>query len=206
MMPPGPTRRALLALPGLLGACSVLPQRAYEERRQWPLLAPRPTALPPRPGGKVLLVRTLGAGPGLEARGLRTLQPDGSVRAAAYEEWSVPPAEAVEDATRRWLADSGLFAAVLAPGSRLPADLVLEGELDALVAEAAPDARTGRLRAAIGFVLLRQQALVTRALLQRTATAQRPLPDLQPATIAHAGGAALADLLAQIEASLAPFA
>ena len=42
-----------------------------------------------------------------------------------------PPAQAVEDGLRQWLAATGLFGAVLAPGSRLAADLVLEGDLTA---------------------------------------------------------------------------
>ena len=85
-------RRALL-LPLLLAGCG-LSERPYAERRQWPLIAPRPTALPPRPGGKVLEVRGFRAGPGLEARGLQSLDADGSIRTGFYEEWAVPPAQA----------------------------------------------------------------------------------------------------------------
>ena len=127
-------RRAVLASLLGLGGCG-LSQRPYLERRQWPLIVRRPTTEPARPRGRVLLVRTVRAGPGLEARGLQSLQPDGSVKVDFYEEWAVPPAQAVEDDLRQWLAASGLFAAVLAPGSRLPADLVLEGDLTAFWAD-----------------------------------------------------------------------
>src|SRR5450759_2112909 len=105
-------RRGVILLPALLAACG-LAERPYAERRQWPLLLRRPQSLPPRPGGPVLEVRTLRAGPGLEARGLQSLEPDGSIRTAFYEEWAVPPAQGAEDALRLWLADCGRFAAVL---------------------------------------------------------------------------------------------
>ena len=145
-------RRALLAAPLALAGCG-LETRPYAERRQWPLLVHRPQALPPRTGGPVLLVRSFTAGPGMEARGLQSVQPDGSIRTEFYEEWSVPPAQAVEEAVRSWLAQSGLFSAVLAPGSRLAADLVLEGELDALWTVPAENTA----RAALGLTLVAQE-------------------------------------------------
>ena len=82
---------------------------------------------PPNPRGRVLLVRDVRAGPGLEVRGLQWLQRDGSVHVDFYEQWAVPPAQAVEDDLRQWLADAGLFRAVVAPGSRLNADFVAGG-------------------------------------------------------------------------------
>src|SRR5215472_8066786 len=129
-------RRRVLALPLLLAACG-LSERPYAERRQWPLLIRRPNALPPRTGGRILEVRPINAGPGLEVRGLQSLEGDGSLHTAFYEEWAVPPAEGIGDALRLWLAGSGKFGAVVAPGSRLTADLVLEGELTALWTEPA---------------------------------------------------------------------
>jgi ABC-type uncharacterized transport system auxiliary subunit len=191
-------RRTWLGLLALGGCTSGLSQRPFAERREWPLVVHRPTVLPPRPGGRVLLVRAVRAGPGLEARGLQTVQPDGSIRTEYYEEWSVPPAEAVDADLRQWLADSGLFAAVLASGSRLPADLVLEAELDAIWFNAA----TGQVRVAMGVVLLDQTAASVRVNLQRRFEASAtPSNDTPPAIVA-ATRVALADLFTQIEAAL----
>jgi cholesterol transport system auxiliary component len=192
-------RRWLLAAPAALGACSILPARPYLEKRSWPLEVRRPTILPPRPGGLVLLVRTLRVAPGLEARGLQIVQGDGSIRTDFYEEWSVPPADAVEDSLRRWLTGSGLFAAVLAPGSRARADLALEGELHSLLATPAQ----GSSRAALGLVLLDLRPSPVRVLTQSDETAEAPLSGTTPPEIASSGRAAVARLLAGVETRLA---
>ena len=191
-------RRALLAT-ALLGGCSLLPARPYQEVRDWPLLAPRDGALPPRQGGPVLLVRSLRAAPGLEARGLRTLQPDGSLRVDPYEQWLVPPAEAVEDQLRRWLAASGLFAAVLPPGSLARADLVLEGELLRLVTD--PAQRVSL--AAMGAVLLDRRPAQPRLRLQTEAAGEAPLLQWSGPGVAHSACAAVAAMFAQLERRLA---
>jgi ABC-type uncharacterized transport system auxiliary subunit len=147
----------------------------------------------------VLLVRDVRAGPGLEVRGLQWLQPDGSVHVDFYEQWAVPPAQAAEDDLRQWLVDAGLFSAVVAPGSRLNADFVLEGELDALVA----DLNTGVVRAALALVLLDQRPNPTKVLLQKTETAEVKLAGTDPPAIAAGLKAALADVLRQAETDVA---
>ncbi len=192
-------RRALLAAPAVLAGCSILPNRPYLEKREWPLDPRRPVALPPRPGGPVLLVRTLRAAPGLDARGLEVLQADGSIRTHFYEEWSVPPADAVEDALRRWLGAAGLFGAVLAPGSRARADLALEGELLTLLALPA-----GRVsRASLGLVLLDLRPAPVRVLLQAEVAAEAPLPGSGAPETAGSGREAVARLLANVEQRVA---
>ncbi len=191
-------RRAWLAAAAALTGCSVLPQPPYTQKRDWPLLVRRPVALPPRTGGKVLLVRTIQAAPGLEFRGLQWKQPDGSVHIDYYEQWAVPPAQAVENSLRLWLADSGLFAAVMGPGSLLPADLTLEGELT----EFQGDPQAGVARVALALVLLDHRPQPVRILLQRTESATAPLKDTHPPAVAQALQAALVEVLQQTEQSL----
>ena len=146
----------------------------------------------------MLEVRTLRAGPGLDGRGLQPLEADGSIHTAFYEEWAVPPAQAVEDALRRWLADSGKFAAVVAPGSRMPADLELEGELTALWSE--PSA--GRAHASLSVVVVEQAGALPHITLQRTFAADAPLAGATPPDAVAAQVAALAQAFAAIEAAL----
>jgi ABC-type uncharacterized transport system auxiliary subunit len=191
------TRRALLAAPLLAAGCSLFEQ-PYVERRQWPLLVERPGVLPNRRGGKVLEIRTLRSGPGLDSRGLQTLQADGSVKIAFYEEWAVPPAEALEDSLRRWLTASGLFAAVVGPGSRVTADYALEGELGALWS----DPSRGIAHAALSIVLLGEQPDVAKVALQRRFEETAAMPADDPAAQVRAQVAALTVVLARAEAAL----
>lgn len=192
-------RRRFLMLTAALGGCSILPTRPYVERRDWPLDVRRPSVLPPNPRGPVLLVRTVRAAPGLETQGLQTIQADGSVHVDYYERWSAPPADAVEEQLRRWLAASGLFAGVLAPGSRARADLALEAELLTLVAAPAQASS----RASLGFVLIDLRPSPSHLLLQAEETGGARLPGLSPPEIAASGRDALADLLGGVERRLA---
>jgi hypothetical protein len=101
----------------------------------------------------------------------------------------------VEDQLRRWLSASGLFAAVLAPGSRAHADLVLEGELLTLIA----DPVHGVSRAALGVVLLDVRPAAARLRLQVEIRADAPLTAVTGPGAAQSGCAALAGLLASVE-------
>jgi ABC-type uncharacterized transport system auxiliary subunit len=194
-------RRAALGLLLGLAGCG-LSQRAFIEQVQWPLDPRRPVSLPPLRRGKVLLVRSVSAVPGLDARGLQTLLPNGSVWTDFYNQWAVPPALAIESALRLWLADAGLFAAVIAPGSRLIPDLVLEGTLTAFLADRA----AGTADAALSVVLLDQGRGGTGVVLQRNFVARPPLAATEAAGVAQALQQATADLLGQIEAALRPVA
>lgn len=189
-------RRMWLAAPLALAGCSL--ERPYAERRQWPLVARRARVERARAGAPVLVVRGLRAGPGLEVRGLQSLQADGSIRTEFYEEWAAPPAQAVEEAVRGWMADSGLFGAVVAPGSRVEADQVMEGELTGLWTIPA----TRQAHAAVGVTVLAQRAAVTRVVLQRRFVAEAPMAGTSAREAVEAQTAALAAVLAQIEAAL----
>ena len=189
-------RRMLLAAPLALAGCSL--ERPYAERRQWPLVARRGRVEAARRGGPVLLVRGLRAGPGLEVRGLQSLQADGSIRTEFYEEWAAPPAEGVEEALRGWLAESGLFSAVIASGSRVEADQVLEGELTGLWTVPA----TRQAHIALGITVLVQNPAAVRVRLQRRFTAEAPMAGSSAREAVEAQSAALAAVLAQVEAAL----
>jgi len=192
-------RRTCLAGVAALAGCSVLPQQPYLERRDWPLAARRPKVLPSRSRGLVLLVRSIEAGPGLERRGLQWKLPDGSLHIDFYEQWAVPPAQAVEDALRLWLADSGLFAAVVSPGSQLAADLVLEGELT----EFTGYPRAGIARAELALVLLDQRPKMPHIMLQKTESVTAPLTSTQPPSVVQSLQAALGGLLRETEQDIA---
>ena len=199
-------RRSFLMLP-LLAGCSVLPNRPYQETKRFALAPERPSRTTPPPNAPVLLVRSLHAAPGLDGRGLRSLTAGGEVATAYWQEWVAPPADLAEEALRRWLLASGRFAAVTQPGSRLRADLVLEGELIRLQAEPA----AGRAVAALAILLLAEPQSgpgEARILAQFTAEGSAPLrPGLDlraPGSEAAAAlSAALGEAFARVEEGLA---
>ena len=198
------TRRNLLSLlpPGAaLAACSAV-QTPFVEPLRVPLAPVR--AGPPRRGAgrRTLLLRTARAAPGLEGRLLRSVRADGTVDVEYYAEWTAPPAEAAEEAARRWLVASGLFSAVLAPGTRAAPDLTLEMELSALHA----DLGRGEARAALSAVLLRESTLGATVLAQAVQLGTAPLPPerpLGPDAQARATVEALGKALGGLEAMLA---
>jgi ABC-type uncharacterized transport system auxiliary subunit len=198
-------RSLLLAMPTLaipLAACSVLPSYDYVEPKRFPLLPVRPGAPASGPARRVLLVRLMRAAPGMDSRGLRSLRADGTEALAFYAKWTAPPAELAEEALRRWITDSGRFSAVITPGSRATADLVLESELTVLLA----DLGRREARAGLSVLVLRQQGAEMRPLRQFNVQGRAPLPtgnDLPPEALASGMNAALADALASLERSLA---
>ncbi len=191
-------RRSLLAAPLLAGACSLLPDRPYLETRRFPLAPVRegpPRRFRPR---RALLLRTLGAGAGLDQKGLITVKPDGTESVDFYAEWVAPPAEAAESALRRWLASCGLFTAVLAPGTRASPDLSLEGDLNRLAAFQAE----GVARAELSFVLLDERASPTRVAGQLVSRGSAALATGTQAPTAEAAADAMRQALANAFASL----
>jgi ABC-type uncharacterized transport system auxiliary subunit len=103
----------------------------------------------------------------------------------------------VEAALRTWLAESGAFAAVLAPGSRAPADLVLEGELTNLAT--GPDAAG---YAALGYALLDQRGASVRVVRQAVARGRAPLGGGDPGARVAAMEAALGQVFGAVERAL----
>lgn len=199
------SRRLVLAAPLGLAGCSLLPAQKYIPRANWPLQPPPPSFRPTPPTGPVLLVRAIAPAPGLEGRGLQTLGADGSLHSDFYNLWAVPPAEAVTQALISWAQASGLFAAVVTPGSRLNPDLIVEGELTQLLADL--PARTAR--AALTLTIIKPSGAVggyPQPLAQLTLAAQAPLPASDPAAQAAAENQAVANLLTQGLAALARYA
>ncbi|MBB5690718.1 hypothetical protein GXW77_04475 [Roseomonas alkaliterrae] len=199
------TRRLMLIAPLALAACSVLPDRPYVETRRFPL-EPRRDA-PPRTGRgrRSLLVRTIRAGAGMETRSLRTIRPDGTESLDFYAEWAAPPAEAAEQALRRWLLESRLFSAILAPGSRLAPDFVLEGELTRLAA----DQGAGVARAEMTLLLVDERngsRLVGQMVSAGTAPLASGTAPPTPEQAAEGMVGALGNALASLEQALARYA
>lgn len=198
------TARRILLIAPLLAACSVLPDRPYVETRRFPLEPRRTGAARTGRARRTLLVRTLRAGAGMDVRNLRTLRPDGTEFLDFYAEWAAPPAEAAEQALRRWLLDARLFSAILAPGSRVTPDFVLEGELTRLAAVQGE----GVARAELTMLLVDERQ-GSRLVGQMVSSGTAPLPggtaEPTPEQAAGAMAAALGNALESLEQALARF-
>lgn len=189
-------RRALLLLPLVLPGCAVLPERPHIAVRRFALNPERSARNAASRNAPVLLVRRVRGVPGLQDLGLRLAEADGAIAIAPYDEWLAPPGDLAEPALRAWLQASGLFAAVVAPGSRAEHVLVLEAQLTAL--EAVPAA--GEARAGLAGVLLQERGLSSRVLLTFDLRGRAPLaPASGAAAAALAMQAALGDAFAELE-------
>ena len=96
---------------------------------------------------------------------------------------------------RTWLGGAGVFAAVLAPGSRVAADYVIEGDLGAIWTEPA----AGVAHAALGVTLIAMQAEQPRVVMQRRYRETAALAGAGAVGAAQGMLAALALVLARVE-------
>ncbi len=201
-----PHRRLLLAAPLSLAACgSLLPAQKYVPRTVWPLQPPPPGAAAEAGAGPVLLVRAITPAPGLEARGLQSLTKDGSLTVDYYNLWAVPPADALTQSLVIWAQASGMFSAVVTPGTRLTPGLILEGELTQLLV----DLPANVARAQMSLLIIKSSGAVAGfalPLAQVSLTASAPVEGSGPAAQAAAQNQAVASLLSQAMAQLARFA
>ncbi len=189
-------RGLLLPLALALAGCSVFPDRPHVPVRRFDLNPQRPQRRAAPRGAGVLLLRHLRGVPGLQEVGLRRARADGGFDIAPYDEWLAPPADLAERALRNWLQASGLFAAVVAPGSRADHTLVLEAQLTRL--ETLP--ARNEARAAIAGVMLLERGVSTRVLTTFNVEGRAQLPSGADAPAeAAAMEAALADAFAAVE-------
>jgi len=197
-MTPGRSVACALAAPALLSGCFSF-DRDAPDRMRYLLEASRPTSAA-RDGAGVIEVRPFHADAACAGRQLVYRHADGRVEVPYYDELLITVPVAITEATRRWLDASGRFRAVLAPGSRAAADLVLEGDVLAVHAE------TGEHPAAVVAITFTLLAPDRSVAWREALSAREGLADESPAAFVRAAGLALAAVLAQLEARLPPVA
>lgn len=200
-------RILLLAAPlGLAGCGSLLPKQPYTPRTVWPLqpLPPFPSQAM-NPNGPILLVRAISPAPGLEQRGLQSLDKNGSLAVDYYNLWAVTPAASITQGLVGWAEASGDFAAVVTAGSRLTPTLIVEGELSEFLF----DETTNQARARMTLLIIKPSTAIAgfaQPLRQATLTASAPAQGQGPAAQAQAQATAMAGLLTQALALLRRYA
>jgi cholesterol transport system auxiliary component len=196
-------RLAMLALPASLAGCgSILPAQTYAPRTDWPLDPAPPPAQPVQADDKIILVRSLTAGPGMDKRGLQTLQQNGSLHVGYYNRWAADPADAATAALAAWLAATGAFRAVVQSGSTLTPNYIVEGSFNELAADLA----AGQARASITLVISAQAGLATTPVAQQLILGTAPLTGHSAPDLVAAQRAALSQALARATTAILRFA
>jgi cholesterol transport system auxiliary component len=196
-------RRIVLAAPMLLAGCaSLLPKQTYIPRVSWPLNPQPPQSQAANEAGQVVLLRGLDAGPGMSDLAVQTLQADGSLTTSYYNQWAVTPAAAASEVLANWLTASGAFSAVVSPGSRLNASLIVEGELTELVS----DLGRNQARAVLTLVVIQNTNGTTRPLAQQRIIGTAPLSGTGYGAQVSAQSAALANAIGQAVSLVTRFA
>ncbi len=154
-----------------------------------------PSALPaPRaaaPGAPHLVLAPVRAGARLDGRRMVYRGADGRRAAFVENRWVAPPEQELADWLVAALEAAGGVAAVIAPGGRGHAELLLEAELLRLELDAAPAPGALRLELRLQLVTARDREVLATTRLRES----EPLDTPGPAAMAAASGRALARLL-----------
>jgi ABC-type uncharacterized transport system auxiliary subunit len=187
----------LLASSGCVGAL----KSEYPERRFYTLSADRPGG-PAAPAGEgVLRVRRFTASKLSEGSELVTRTGAAEYETDFYNAFFSPPATQLTEQTQRWLGASGLFSAVVGTGSSIPETHVLEGNVIALVQDEREKHDAAVLEMQV--MLVRVSSDPAAVLFQKTYKAMESMFPGKPETAVKGWNAALARILADLEADLA---
>jgi ABC-type uncharacterized transport system auxiliary subunit len=119
----------------------------------------------------------------------------------AYRQFLIAPGTMITERTRAWLADSGLFARVLAVGSRVAPDYTLEASVTALYGDFSDESAPAAVMEIRFFLLENTDSAETVAFAQ-TYRAVTPVRDRTAEIFVEALNRSLADILARLEADL----
>ena len=187
------TRTLPLLVLLLLAGCSALQPPPPSPPSHDHLLEPStlPAALTPPPGAPALALAPVRPGPTLDGRRMLYRDASGRLLAFADNRWAAPP----DAQLGHWLAvaleRAGGVAAVIVPGGRGSADLLLETELVALELESAQEPGTLRIELRLQLLHARDRRVLATARLSES----EPLATTGPAQAVAASGRALARLL-----------
>lgn len=193
---------AAVLLTATVAACSSPLEKPPVEQRYYTLDATRPNGAQPAAGAEVLAVRRFRASPGYDGRELVFGAGNGAYRSDFYNVFFAAPASMLGDETREWLDRSGLFQAAVSSTSQADARYALEGALIDVHGEAVGGANRAVLEAQ--FLLLDARAPTTPILFQRQYREVVPVADGGAAALVGGLNTALAAILTNLEADLAP--
>jgi len=159
-----------------------------------------PTVTNTAPTGPVLLLRTLEVSPLFASQALVYRTGPNTYETDPYAGFLVPPGRTLAIPLRAYLANSGAFAAVVAPGSLLNADEVVQVQ----VTELYGDFRQPSQPAAVLSLRMVFAATGGNVILQKDYSRTVPLKKNTAAEVVAGYDQALAGIMADVAADLAP--
>lgn len=152
-----------------------------------------------------LAVRPFSVAHSYASRGFVYRTQDRELRTDYYNLFFVDPGSVLTDQSREWLSDSGLFAGVLTPGSRLNAGWILEGDVPALYGDYRdPERPCGAME--IRFTLIDESKTSPTLVLSRDYTQSVPCDTSSPDALVSGWNEALRRILARFEDDLGELA
>jgi uncharacterized lipoprotein YmbA len=152
-------------------------------------------------GGGVLELGRVRVAPPFERQRFIYRTAEASYESDFYRQFASPPGALVRDATRRWLAASGLFGTVLARGGELAPDWRLEADVQSLYADLR-HGTTPSVVLAVEFRLLDARSRTTEVVLQRRYEEGAASASPQADDLVAAWNEVLGRVLAGLEADL----
>lgn len=191
-----------LALP--FAASCVKLERQPVEKRFYALETARPVpalgAAPAAQAASTLLVRRLQVSPRVSGRELVYRTAPSAWTADYYNVFFVAPADMLTQDLRGWLTASALWANVVDPGSLVPADYILEGNVVSLHGDFA--AKPPQAVVEMQFLLLKAAGGERQVLITREYRKTAPLASSTPQEVVRAEREAVAAVFANLEADL----
>jgi cholesterol transport system auxiliary component len=188
-----------LALVAALTAGCLPVSREHPQKHYYVLSAEREREARGRGApGPVLQVGTFRAAPAASGRQFVYRLGEAAYQTDFYNELLAPPDRLVTEQVRAWLAASGLFSAVVAPGSHLEADYALEGVLSELHGDYR-DVRAPAAVLRVELLLVRRPLAEPGVVLHASHRMVEPLGGTAPESLAAGWNRALRRLLEGLE-------
>jgi cholesterol transport system auxiliary component len=193
-----PVLLVILALSagGLFGCAQSLPQRQY-----YILEARRPAETPATGSQATLLLRPFRMDVAFVGRSLVYRVSAFRYESDYYHQFLIPPAAMLEEKTRDWLADCGLFAQIVPPGSAVEATYTLSANVTALYGDFS-DRSAPQAVLDIHFTLLGAPGPDQPTLLAKSYRAASPIAERTADAVIAALNQDLVQILSQLEADL----
>ena len=149
----------------------------------------------------VLEIQPFSINPLFHTRGITYRKTEHEYKSDYYREYLIPPAQMIEDMTRQWLDQSGLFAGVFRLGSLLTPEYILEGHVDKAYMDISKSSQS-RVILEISFYLLKKESGKPSLMLSKSYTANKLIESVDPELYFEGMADGMTDILTDFEKDL----